>query len=347
MVNAFFTLKYLEPTFWVLGGAAVGFIAEKVVLARLKRLARRSESRLDDILVASLRWMIFLWSTLLGAHVGLKSLQLPLHTSVFLSDVLTVLILVSAIIVAMRIASSMMTEYLDRYMPASTTLIRVVINLVIGTMGVLIILQFLGISITPILTTLGVGGLAVALALQDTLANLFAGLHILATRQVKPGDFIRIGSGEEGFIMDVGWRNTTIQTIQNNIVIIPNSTMASAIVTNFQLPENDFSVPVGVGVSYASDLSRVEEITLDVARDVLQTVEGGVPDFEPRVRYSSFGDSAILFNVILRTKDVQSQYILRHEFIKRLHRRYEKENINIPFPIRTVYLKQEKEDSAE
>jgi small-conductance mechanosensitive channel len=177
------------------------------------------------------------------------------------------------------------------------------------------------------------------LALQDTLANFFAGIHILTSRQVRPGDFVKLSTGEEGYVADVTWRYTTIRQLPNNLTIVPNAKLASAILTNYYLPDQELAVLVPVGVSYGSDLARVEAVTIEVAREVMREVRGGVPQFEPFIRYGAFGDSSIDFTVILRGREVVDQYLIRHEFIKRLHRRYQADGIEIPFPIRTVYLR--------
>jgi small-conductance mechanosensitive channel len=221
----------------------------------------------------------------------------------------------------------------------STSIFTNIAKLTVFTIGILIILQSLGISITPILTALGVGGLAVALALQDTLSNLFAGLHIIVSKQVKPGDYVKLDTGEEGYVTDITWRNTTIRALPNNIIVVPNSKLASVIITNYYLPEQEMAVLVQVGVSYDSDLEKVERVTIDVAKEVMREVQGGVPGFDPFIRYHTFSDFSINFTVILRAKEFVDQYLIKHEFVKRLHRRYNEEGIEIPFPIRTIHMK--------
>jgi small-conductance mechanosensitive channel len=207
-------------------------------------------------------------------------------------------------------------------------------------LGLLIALGTLGVSITPLLTALGVGGLAVALALQPTLTNLFAGIQILASRQVSPGDYVRLSSGEEGYVADVTWRQTTIRALANNLVVVPNSQLASTVLTNFHQPSNDMSVVLQVGVGYDSDLAEVERVTIEVASEIMREVEGGIADFTPFIRYHTFGDSAIQFSVIVRVREYVDQYLVTHEFIKRLQPRYRQAGITIPFPIRTVQLEQ-------
>ena len=209
-------------------------------------------------------------------------------------------------------------------------------RVVVLSVGLLILLDSLGVAIAPLLTALGVGGLAVALALQDTLTNLFAGVHILASRKVQPGDFIQLDNGMEGYIVDTNWRNTIVRQLPDNLVIVPNATLAASVLTNYHRPEREMSVLVQVGVSYDSDLEHVESVTREVGRDVMRTVEGAVPGHQPFIRYHTFADSSINFSVILRAAEAPAQYLIVHEFIKRLHRRYRDEKIQIPFPIRTI-----------
>jgi small-conductance mechanosensitive channel len=123
------------------------------------------------------------------------------------------------------------------------------------------------------------------------------------------------------------------------MIIVPNSKLASAIITNYMLPDTDMGFMVGVGVSYGSNLAKVEQVAIDVAKEVLREVQGGIADFAPVVRFHTFNDSSIDFNVILRCRSFVDQYELKHEFVKKLHHRFAQESIEIPFPIRTVYLK--------
>lgn len=221
----------------------------------------------------------------------------------------------------------------------STSIFTNVVRIAIYAVGFMVVLQAFNVSITPFITALGVGGIAVALALQDTLSNLFAGIHLLASKKVEPGDFIELSSGETGYVTDVNWRNTTIRQMTDNMVIIPNSMLASQVVINYNRPFQPMSVMVQCGVSYDSDLELVERVTVDVAREVLNELDGGVSEFEPTMRFHTFADSSIDFSVALRIKEYANRYLVTHEFIKRLHRRFNEERIEIPFPIRTIITK--------
>jgi small-conductance mechanosensitive channel len=147
---------------------------------------------------------------------------------------------------------------------------------------------------------------------------------------------VRLDSGEEGYVVDINWRNTALRHIRNNVILVPNARLASAVVTNFYKPYPEMSVLVEIGVGYGCDLQHVERVSLEVARQTLAEVDGSVKDFEPLIRYKRFGESSVDFNVILRVSEPTAEYLVRHEFVKRIHERYAREGIEIPFPIRTI-----------
>jgi len=205
----------------------------------------------------------------------------------------------------------------------------------------LIILDSLKITITPFIASLGIGGVVIGLAMQDTLSNFFSWAYIVSNKPVRIGDYIQIEAGKEGYVDRIGWRNVRVRMLSNNTLIVPNNKLVSSLVTNFHLPESELAVLVNVGVAYPSDLEKVEKVTIEVAKEVLQGTEGAVNEFQPFIRYNAFGESSINFAVILRAKEYAAQYLVVHEFIKRLHQRYRLEGIEIPFATRTVYIKGE------
>jgi len=148
---------------------------------------------------------------------------------------LTAISTVALIGLATLIVARVATARIPRMFP-SASLIASVLRITIVATGFLVALGSLGISVAPVLTALGVGGLAVALALRDTLANLFAGIQILASRQVLPGDFVRFDGGE-GYVADITWRNTSITDGAGGRVIVPNEKLASSIVSNATRPD--------------------------------------------------------------------------------------------------------------
>ena len=339
-----FSISQIVVTFicLILLGYFVGRFLQRNVFVRLEKIAARTRWQGDDIIVHTFKGVIVLWTIGIALLVGLHFVPMqPRYTQFFLKAIMVILLGSITLIIA-NILGSFVHIYSSRIPGplAHTSIFQNIGRLIVLAVGVLIILQLLGIPISPLLTAMGIGGLAVALALQDTLSNLFSGLHIIISRQVQIGDFIKLESGEEGYVTDITWRNTSIRMIPNNIVVIPNSKLASTIITNYSIPQLEMVVYIEVGVSYSSDLEKVEKVTLEVAREVLNQVQGGISSFEPTVRFRNFGDFSIDFRVALRIKEFTDQFVVRHEFIKRLHRRYKEEQIEIPFPIRTVIMKQ-------
>lgn len=322
-------------------GLVAGLVFRRAVLPRLTRAAAKTTSPLDDVALTALQGPVVLWGFLIGLYAAASLVEVPPSWSRIVRTLLIVAVIISISWSLSRLASALVSVH-STTTPGALPSVKLLSNLVRVTillLGGLVVLGTLGISITPLLTALGVGGLAVGLALQDTLANLFAGIHILVSRQVRPGDFVRLGSGQEGFIQDITWRYTTIRQLPNHLTVVPNSLLASAVTANFSLPDPEQAVLVEVGVSYDSDLGTVERVTVEVGQEVMREVKDAVPEFIPFIRYHTFGDSSIQFTVILRGQDYVSQYLIKHEFIKRLHLRYRAAGIEIPFPIRTVLLR--------
>jgi small-conductance mechanosensitive channel len=327
-------LPFLTPPAAIL----LGLWARKLIFRRLTRWAQKTKTDWDDVLVASVRTPFLIWCAMIGIYLALRLSPLPEKIVVLAGKALLILSVISLVMAAWK-ASTTVIQRLSRISTDAvplTSLTQNVVRILLTAIGALVILNSLGISVTPMLATLGVGGLAVALALQDTLSNLFAGFHLIASHQIRTGDYIRLESGGEGFVTDISWRITKIRMLSNNIVQIPNAKLAQSVLVNYSMPEKDLSVLVEAGVHYDSNLKRVETVVCDVAAETLRTVSGGIQDFEPFIRYHTFGESGILFTVILRAKEFTDQYLVKHEFIKRLHERFRKEGIVIPYPIRIV-----------
>jgi len=340
------TKKYLIPLGIVLSSLLLGWIFQKLVSAILHKAAKKTRAKWDDIVTRSLRGVVLVWFLLAGVEIALKTVVIPPDAARPLNKALAVLIIYSVVLFFVRLASGIVNLYFDRQTAVSVSIIRSISSGLIYLIGFLVILDFLGVSITPILTALGVGGVAVALALQDTLSNLFAGIHILMTKQIRPGDYIKLETGGEGRVADITWRNLTIQAPFNNLIIVPNNKLASSIVTNFHLPTAEVLVFFEARVSYDSDLEKVEKTVEEVAAGVMRDTPGAVADFQPAVRYQSLGDSGINFTVSLRVGQYTDQYLVRHEFLKRLHERFRAEGIEIPLPARRVVLEDDKGGSA-
>ena len=315
-------------------GAAwcVGHLLNAIVISRVARLTGATRKQWDDAVMSELRRRVPLWSVLVGAYGSLAHWQLAPEAELLVTRFLFVVGAVSATLFAAAVATRLIAAYGAMVSPALpvTSLTQSLTWIVVVALGALVVLNGLGVSITPMLTALGVGGVAVALALQQPLANLFAGIVIALARQVRVGDYVKLDGGVEGYVADFSWWSTRIRMLSNNMVLVPNAKLAQSVVTNFHLPGPDMVVPVDVGVDPASDLPRVERVTLDVGREVMREVPGGVRDFEPVIRYHTFAAANVGFSVTLRSQEFAGQYLITHEFLKRLQARFAREGIVAP-----------------
>jgi len=319
----------------------VGWFVRGFLFRVLEKWTAKSKAKLDDLLVHALRGPFMLWVMILGLHLAVQSSALPSTVTALVGRMLLVLWILSLTVVASRLAGSLIKSYgaATTVLPV-TTLTQNLASLAVATVGMLILLNTLGISVTPILTALGVGGLAVALALQDTLSNLFAGFYVSVAGQVRVGDYVKLDSGEEGYVTDISWRSTTLRALPNNLIVVPNAKLAQAIVTNFHLPEKRMSLLLPVGVSYDSDPEVIERVLIEEAVSGAQEIPGLLAEPAPFVRFiPGFGDSSLDFTLICQVEEFVDQYLVQHELRKRIFKRFRREGIEIPFPIRTLYVK--------
>ena len=317
----------------------VAFALKKLAFHRLRLLAMRTAFRFDDVLVESLSRPISI--LILGAGLLLLSRLLPLTGDAdrAVAVLLQLSIVAAGVLFFDRLLRSVMDLYREQIQAGiSPKTVSVIVRTLIYGTALLIFLDSVGVSITPLIASLGIGSLAVGLALQDTLINLFSGIYVSFDKPVRVGDFVKLESGEEGYVTDIGWRSTRIRMLANNMVIIPNHKLTSSILTNYYAPDKEVAVLVQVGVHYDSDLEKVERVTTDVARRIMKSVPGGVPAFEPFIRYHTFDASSINFTVVMRAREFVDSYLIKHEFIKALQKRFREEGIVIPFPLRTIDL---------
>jgi small-conductance mechanosensitive channel len=331
--------RWLTAAALAAGIGLTGWLVRSLAHRALAALARRTPTQLDEELLAAARPHVAFWFVLFGIAVAVRygnpgGNAVGIVDKVALSGFLLSLTLVVASFLTRAIGSR--ARQWPESLPA-TTLTQNAIRIAVIAVGVLVVLGNLGIAIAPVLTALGVGSLAVALALQPTLSNLFAGFHITLARQIRVGDFVELEGGQQGFVVDIGWRSTQIRELPNNLIVVPNARIAEIIVKNYSLPESMQALLVQVGVAYGSDLDEVERVTLETARDVQRSTQGADDSFEPMVRFHTFGDSSIDFTVVLRVQQFTDRAPVTHEFVKRLHRSYATAGIEIPFPQRVVH----------
>lgn len=336
-------LRFLEtwppwavPLAWNVTIVAVsyvlGHLLRLLAAGRLARLAARTKADWDDALVVEVARRVPLWTVLFGVYLTLGDWPISIEHRVLVSRVIAAVGVLSVTFAVSAVAARLVSSYGFRAapdVPVSGLSQNVVHGLVVG-LGLLVVVRSFGYDITPYLTALGVGGLAVALAVQDPLSNFFAGVFMSVSGQIRISDYVKVDPGAEGYVADFNWRSTTIRTLGGNLVIVPNTRLAQATVTNFHNPTRDVGVTVDLVVHYLSDLGRVERLALEVASEVLRDVDGSVKTFTPFVRFTAFTQTGVNGTVTMRAREFGDQFLIAHEFIKRLHARFAAEGIVIP-----------------
>jgi len=323
-------------------------IIKRMVLGRILKATEKKQISLASIIIKSINFPITL--ILLAVTAKLFE-QLMLHYDVKINTVIfntfaQLMLIIALVIFINNLINGLVGRYAERNISFRTSkgIMHGITHIVVLGIGLLMILSTIGISLTPIIASLGITSLALALALQPTLENFFSGIQLVIDKPIRMGDFIELDSGEQGFVEKIGWRSTWIRMLPNNIVIIPNSVLSKSKLINYYYPEKQLSVPVDVGVHYDSDLEHVERVTLEVAREILKSHKWGVDEYQTFVVFHTFDDSSINFTVMLRAQEYFNRFWVKSAFIKALHKRYREEGITIPYPIRAINYDQETSD---
>jgi small-conductance mechanosensitive channel len=322
------------PTVALLMVTVAALLFRHALLVAFRRLTgRRTE---PSLFLQAIRVPSMLWCIVLGLFVALEMADLPPRFATQIHVVLEAAIILSVTLTVAGVLGSLVTVASERRAHAVgvTGLFRTSVYMTVLIVGGLVLLSSLGIAITPILTALGVGGLAVALALQDTLSNLFAGVHLLADRPIRVGDYVRLSvENVEGYVVDVGWRSTRVRMLQNNVVVVPNKRVAESVITNYDLGESRMTVLIRVRVGYDADPDQVERVLEDEATRAVGRVPGLLGDPPPSAQLiPGFGDYALEFTLACQVASFVDQFTVQHEMRKRLLKRLRAEQIRIPLP---------------
>jgi len=339
-------LSRLWPLFWP---AITFLIATLIALAirgaLLGSLRRWPPGDSIALMTSAVRGPSFLWCVALGLYVAnevaVDAQLLPAHWHARIAVVLEALIVLSITVMLAGLSGRLMAGLSERSALGAgvTGLAQTTSRVLVFVLGFLVVLSLVGIQITPVLTALGVGGVAVALALQDTLANLFAGVHIIVDRPIRVGDYVKVGDAGEGSVTDIGWRSTRLKTLGNSVLTIPNQTVAKAPIMNYSLPDARISLGLKVSVDPAADVDHVESVLQDeVARAV--DIRGLLRDPPPSLSLiPGFGESSLEWSVGYAVASFPDQYAVQDELRRRILRRFRREGIALAVPVRNVRIR--------
>ena len=335
--------QLLWPALALVVATLIALVLRGVSLAALRRWTAAPSSWTS--VVEAIRTPSLLWCAVAGFYVANEVARdaslLPTRWHERLGLLLEIAVILSVTITLAGLAGRAISQVSDRQALGGTVtgLAHTATRVAVLIVGVLVLLSSVGVQITPILTALGVGGVAVALALQDPLANLFAGIHLLADRPIRVGDYVKVADNAEGFVVDIGWRATRIRSLSNTIIVVPNQTVSRAMITNFSLPDGRLALGLKISVEYTVDLDHVQAVLLDEATRAVGAVPGLLGDPAPAVSLiPGFGESSLDFTVGYHVPTFVDQYGVQDELRKRLLRRLRREGIAMAVPSRVVHL---------
>lgn len=319
LVRGYSLEDVIVPLAIILASGVLGYVVEIVARKVFRRKAESQGWRTAINLLSSLRGIVVIWMMLIALEFVMDQFPLSNRGEILLSRIARIALIVSVTILVSRLVVNylqVVSRREDGSLPA-ISIIQNLIRVVIFIVGALTIFRTLGISVTPVLTALGVGGLAVALALQDTLSNLFAGIYIIASRQINRGDYVKLSTGEEGYINDIAWRVTSVYTTSGNMIVIPNAKLAQSTLTNFHRPQRAFSASASITFAFDSDIVRAEQIMVETAESVRVS---RLPDVKSltEFQYGGVVDTGVILTVSLKTEEQRDIALFRNEFYRQV-----------------------------
>ncbi len=336
MIEALLSLPPLQLFLVGVGVSVVGAkIVEMVFVRVIHRLAGRTSTTLDDVVVESLYRPVYITVALAGILLSVRALDIPQQWHAFARMTVISGVLVYWLIALVRAGGRFFeaVEGSDRF---DHELIPVFENLwtffvIIG--GLFAFLSVWNVDITPLLASAGIAGVAIGFAAKDTVANFFGGIALYFDDTYKIGDYVVLDSGDAGTVIDVGVRSTTLKTRNDVMLTVPNSVLNSSKIINESAPDEPKRIDVRIGVAYGTDIDQLEEILLEIA----EADDSVRADPSPKVRFREFGDSALNYSLLCWVDEPLQDVRVRHELNRTIYNRLDEEDIEIPFPQRTIH----------
>lgn len=332
----------------VIASMVAGQIFKYILGVIFKRLFSKTKTTLDDKMLEIIRSNIITLSVIIGFYIGLKTVKQSLAVNELtyhqVLDYISIALFFILVMVIARLVSRLIGSTIEWYMDEVSVktqsnitatvapMTKKIINLVLFLIASMIVLDHFGVNIGSLLVSLGVGSLAIALAAQETVANMIAGFVILIDQPFRIGDRIKLPSGDEGDVFQIGLRSTRILNFDNNFVVIPNSELVKNRLINYSFPDNVMRVLVEVNVTYGMDIEKVRNIILKIVHRHPDLIS----DPPPRVFFNNFGDVGIQLRLIARTSHFDKKFELETDLREKIYKAFTQEKIEIAYLKRTV-----------
>jgi small-conductance mechanosensitive channel len=315
-------------------------IAKLILKNVLKPIAKKTKTKVDDLIIKSISSIIFYIVIVLGFKFAIQHFKF--ETSLY-SDIVNSLLIVVVTFLVLRIISNFTKHWIkdwasktkstadDRLIP----LVAKILNTVVVILAFIFIFDIWNINISPLLTTAGIAGLALGFAVRDSLANILGGIQLVLDKTFKVGDKIQLETGEMGIILDIGLRSTKLRTYDNEVIYIPNGSMANSKIKNFTVPDLSIRVNVNFGVEYGSDPEKVRQVVLEA----LKMIDTVIDDPEPAVQFLSMSDFSLDFVARAWVASYADAYSTKITMTDAIYKALNKAKIGIPFPTRTIYTR--------
>jgi small-conductance mechanosensitive channel len=327
------SVSYLLPLAWILGGIIAGVVAYMLIVRPLRHATARHGWRALETVISIIGTVIVLWGALAGLYAGMDHLTLSVREANLLDRAIGALFVFSLMWIAARVAGAWIEAFGARteHKIFSISLYSTLVQGAILVIGLLTVLSSMGIAIAPLLTTLGLGGLAVALALNDTLSNLFAGVQIVAARQLRIGDYVKFDFAE-GEVVDIHWHNTTIRDFQNNVTIVPNSKINTSPFTNYSMCVSALMIPANAMLPWKGAASVLRTIAERAASDAVTDVAGKLEAQNCQVFLTAVNETNVQITALLPIGHIENRMRAVSGFLRRLHDAAHEANMGLPTP---------------
>jgi MscS family membrane protein len=337
--------QYVAFLIYIVIAFYVSKLLDYVIQVQLKRWAAKTQTRLDDLLLDLLRGPVKIIAFVIFLHVGLRLFAWPDWASAFISNGLKIVVACSLTYVAVKFVDLLMGIWQQRAEASQEgvldmqlfPIMRKTLKIFVGVVAVLVTSQNLGMNVTGLLASLSIGGLAVGLAAQDTLSNLFGAVAIFADKPFRVGDRIQLDA-IDGTVEAIGLRSTRVRNLDGHLVAIPNRTVANASIINVSKRPNIKTV-MNIGVTYDTTAGQVER-AMQIIRDIYQKHPKTA---DLLICFNKFDSSSLNIQVVhwWNSTDWKEYCAGIQELHLELKRRFDEEKIAFAFPTQTVYLRQE------
>lgn len=331
---------YLRFLFILVVSVLVAFIVKFIMRQVLKPLTKKTKTKIDDLIIKSISSIIFYVIVILGFKVGIQHFEFD--TALYSSIVNSLFILIVMVMI-IRIITNFSKHWLkewasktestadDRLIP----LVAKILKAVTIILGIFFIFDTWNINLSPLLATAGIAGIAIGFAVRDSLANILGGIQLVLDKTFKVGDKVELESGEMGVIQDIGIRSTKLKTYDNEVIYIPNGSLANTKIKNFTVPDLSVRVNVNFGVEYGSDPENVRNVVLAAVK----AIETVIDQPEPVVQFLNMSDFSLDFVARVWVQNYNDAYSTKLKVTDEIYNALNGAGIGIPFPTRTVYTK--------